>query len=264
MKKSRLLWMSALLTLAIGTGSCSKDDDEDIVIDPDGIIDYQFSEDLHTEKVDGCTITRDESDRIVRLEYFVAGTDPEEKLYSCPSSFDEIKHLFPMSEGNEIRLEGTTEWETPNGERNEYSELYQHYYKGVLVDGFKSQVFYFITPEGKRMIRANTQAFFDIKDVNPIPAISEQKARQIFADYLKTERNDNWPCKLSIKEYSTRKGDTVVRKHILVYDVTADIGTWFCKTGMAISYAQIDAQTGHFIAAGKYALFNSELDTALQ
>ena len=100
--------------------------------------------------------------------------------------------------------------------------------------------------------------------MNPIPAISEQKARQIFADYLKTERNDNWPCKLSIKEYSTRKGDTVVRKHILVYDVTSDIGTWFCKTGMAISYAQIDAQTGHFIAAGKYAAFNSELDTALQ
>ena len=81
---------------------------ECIVIDPDGIIDNQFSEEYHTESFDGYTYTYDESNRIVRIDFYNAGADRQDKLDSCPSSFDEIKHLFPMSEGNEVRIDGTT------------------------------------------------------------------------------------------------------------------------------------------------------------
>lgn len=252
MKKSRLIWMCALLLLSIGMSSCSSDEDHYIAIDPDGIIDPLFSEELHSDLVNGCTITRDETDRIVRLEYYTPGTDPAEKLDGCPSSFDEIKHLFPMSEGNEIRLESTYEWQNTNG-ATEYSETYQHYYKGVPLSYGSASVFYFITPNGKRMIRANTGVLFDINDLNPTPTISEQQARQIFANYLNMDKNDSWPCRLTIQEYSTRREDTIIRKHVLVYEMTGPqvSDLWFCGT-MNIPYALIDAHTGHIIAASKY------------
>ena len=257
MKQRKLLWMCALLVLAF-TG-CSSDDDENeiviyddviLVIDPDGIIDNQFSEEYHTEMVDGCLITRDETDRIVSLEYYKEGTDPVGRLDNCPSSFDEIKHLFPLSEGGEIRLEGTTHLEDPNGEIPECSELYRLFYKDVLVDRGWAEVFYINTPQGKRMTHAITEAFIDIKDLNTNPAISEQQARQIFANYMKIDRDDSWTCKLSIKEYLTRKDGIIVRKHVLVYDV---IGSYppeagWCGTGVVIPGAVIDAQTGHIIS----------------
>ena len=252
-----------LVAVFVGSAliSCSSDDeDKDIVIDdvafvidPDGIIDSQFSEEYHTDLVDGCTITRDETDRIVSLEYYKEGTDPVGRLNNCPSSFDEIKYLFPLSENHEIRLEGTTHLEGPNGEIPECSEIYRLFYKDVLVDRGWAEVFYINTPQGKRMTHAITEAFIDIKDLNTNPVISEQQARQIFANYMKIDRDDSWTCKLCIKEYSTRKEGTIVRKHVLVYDVTGSYPpeAGWCGTGWTIPRAVIDAQTGHIISTNK-------------
>lgn len=262
MEKSKSLWFCAVLMLTVAISSCSSDEEDVVtnngnpVIDPDGIVDYQFSEAIHTDLVDGCTITRDETDRIVRLDFYKEGTDPIEKLSGCPSSFDEIKHLFPLGEGHEIRLEGTTQLETVTGDlQPECSEIYRLYYKGVLVDyGYgMSQVYYLNTPEGKRLIWADTKALIDVNDVNTIPGISEQQAKQIFADCQEVDRDDSWDCKLCIREYSTRKDDVIVRRHILVYDVIGpyppEAGS--CATGWSRRYAVIDAHTGHIIATNK-------------
>ena len=231
---------------------------ECIVIDPDGIIDNQFSEEYHTESFDGYTYTYDESNRIVRIDFYNAGADRQDKLDSCPSSFDEIKHLFPMSEGNEVRIDGTTKTISLSGDTLEYGEIFQHYYKDIPVDHFNSDTHYLITPKGKRMIWARTSAFFDIKDLDPTPAVSEQQAREIFANYQNVSINDSWQCNLKIKEYSTRKNGVVVRKHVLVYDIANPYDPYVlmqtgggCMTGVTIPYALIDAHTGHIIAGYK-------------
>ena len=269
MKKKNVLWFCVVLMTVFGMSSCSSDEEdtvtnnggpvtnnEKVVIDPDGIVDYQFSEAVHTDSVDGCTITRDETGRIARLDFYKEGVDPIEKLSSCPSSFDDIKHLFPLSEGHEIRLEGTSHLETITGEKlPQCSEIYCLYYKGVLVDyGYgRFHAYYLDMPEGKWLTWADTKSLIDVSDVNTIPAISEQQAKQVFADYQKVDRDDSWDCKLRIREYSTRKDDAVVRKHILVYDVTGpyppEAGP--CATGWSRPNAVIDAHTGHIIATNR-------------
>ena len=234
---------------------------EGIVIDPDGIIDNQFSEEYHTESFGGYTYTYDESNRIVRIDFYNAETDQKDKLDSCPSSFDDIKHLFPMSEGNEVRIDGTTKTISLSGDTIEYGEIFQHYYKDIPVDHFNSDTHYLITPKGKRMIWARTSAFFDIKDLDPTPKISEQQAREIFANYQNVSINDFWQCNLKIKEYSTRKNGVVVRKHVLVYDIANPYDPYvlmqtggFCETEVTIPYALIDAHTGHIIAGYKITI----------
>ena len=92
MKKNIFLWMSALVLTIAGLSSCSSSDDdiktEDLIVN-------------NTDITNGWVIQRDESDRVTYVRCFTSVKDPKEKLYSCPSSFDEIKHLFPLSEGNE-------------------------------------------------------------------------------------------------------------------------------------------------------------------
>ena len=153
------------------------------------------------------------------IEAFLAGQDDLEKLMSAPTSFEDIRYLFPLSEGNEIRLVGQGE-NSPIGEASglgdlshypQYYENYTQYYKGVPIGNW-CRINYFGTPQGKRMTYATWSPCIDVKNLDPTPNISEQKARQVMADYLEVDRNDSWPCEMKIREYSTKKDGKIQRK----------------------------------------------------
>jgi hypothetical protein len=250
MKKNSISWLFAMLMLAVGMSSCSSDDETTSIAI--GIYDNSFTEQHNTESINGWTITRDESDRVTQLIFFLAGYDPIEKLYSCPTSLDDIMNFFPLSDGNEIRLIHQDKPTPVDGhpELQQSYEEYDHYYKGVLVVNGMSRLYYFITPQGKRMSYAITESFIDIKNLDPIPDISEQKARQILANYLNVDRDDTWPCKLYVKEYSSRKNGLVVRDQRLIYFVTgpyapSDPNVWYYTAPRY--HAEIDAHTSELI-----------------
>jgi hypothetical protein len=254
MKKNSISWLFAMLMLAIGMSSCSSDDETTSIAI--GIYDNSFTEQHHTESINGWTITRDESDRVTQLIFFLAGYDPIEKLYSSPTSLDEIMNFFPLSDGNEIRLIHQDKPTPVDGhpELQQSYEEYDHYYKGVLVVNGMSRLYYFITPQGKRMSYALTKSFIDIKNLNPIPDISEQKARQILANYLNVDRDDTWPCNLYVKEYSSRKNGQVVRDQRLIYFVEGpyapgDPDVEYFRAPRY--YAEIDAHTSELIVVTK-------------
>lgn len=227
--------------------SCSSDDEK---------IDYinlypSISEEYRTDTINGWAISRDETERVCYLRFFQAGQDPIEKLYGSPTSFDEVKHLFPLSEGNEIRLTDKGEIEASEGfpEYKQYFEDYIQYYKGVPVDSY-ARFYYYITPQGKRMSYAMIEPFIDIKNLDPNPSISEQEARQIFANHLKVTRDDTWRCSLDIKEFSSRNSKGIIRNQRLVYLVwgpyaPGDPGIMYIRAPQY--HALIDAHTGEII-----------------
>ena len=254
MKKNDIFRLFAMLMLVFGMSSCSSDDETTSI--EKGIYDNSFTEKYYTESINGWTITRDESNRVTGLTFFLLGNDSFEKLYSCPSSLDEIMYLFPLSDGNEIRLIRQGELSVVEGypDFQQFYEVYEHYYKGVLVANGMSRFYYFITPQGKRMSYALTESFIDIKGLNPIPDISEQKARQILASYLNVDRDDTWPCNLYVKEYSSRKNGQVVRDQRLIYFVEGPYAPGdpdVCYFRAPRYYAEIDAHTSELIVVTK-------------
>ena len=100
------------------------------------------------------------------------------------------------------------------------------------------------------MSYAFTESFIDIKDLDPIPEITEQKAKQILANYLNVDRDDTWPCKLYINEYSSRKNGLVVRDQRLVYCIEGPYAPGDPNVMYFTApryHAQIDAHTGELI-----------------
>lgn len=248
MKKSIYLWLCALVLTMVGLSSCIDDDEIDL-----GKSDENFTEECHTDSINGWAITRDESERVTYVICFLAGQDPVEKLYNNPSSFDEIKYLFPLSEGNEIRLESEGKLQPFEGlpEFGQYYEQYSQYYKGIYVLNAGARFFYFTTPEGKRLSYGWAAPFNDIKDLDTTPLLSEQNARQVLADYLKVDRDDSWDCNLCIKEFSSRENGKIVRKQRLVYFVMGpyapgDPNVYYYRTPQYM--ALIDAHTGELIS----------------
>ena len=205
--------------------SCSSDSEK-----PIPVYDYHqfsFEEQFTITTENGLTIRRDESGRVTDIQAFLAGQDELEKLMNAPSSMDDIRHLFPLSEDNEIRLTNTGENPAIGENANlgelafypQYYEDYSQYYKNVLVDCW-CRINYFGTPQGKRMSYTFlAHPFIDVKNLNPKPDISEKQARQVLADYLEVERDDNWPCYLLIKEYSTKKDEKILRDVRLIYSI---------------------------------------------
>ena len=248
MKKSIILWVGALVLTMAGQSSCSSDDDEGFVRTEDEL----FTEEYHTDSINGWAITRDESDRVTFVNCFLLGQDSLAQLYSCPQSFDEIRCLFPLSEGNEIRLESKGEIQPYEGlPFGQYYEQYAQYYKGILVQNGGARICYFITPEGKRMTYGMAGPFRDIKDINTTPHLSEKKARQVLADYLKVDRDDSWRIELYIREFSFRKNGKIFRKQRLVYLVygpyaPGEPGVAYVRAPQYM--AQIDAHTGELIS----------------
>jgi hypothetical protein len=233
-KVLRAILFSALAATII---SCSSDDDYEIVFfDKYPSIEETF----HTDTINGWAITRDESERV-------------EKLYNCPTSFDEVKHLFPLSEGNEIRL--TDKDEQGINEVTgfmQYCEIYHQYYNGVPVQ--VSAIFYYnITPQGKRMTYALAGPFIDVKNLDTTPNISEDKARQIFADYLRMDKDNSWECTLSVREFSSRNGENIAHQQRLIYEVWGPLAPMepnICYFRTPQYNAIIDAHTGELIFVG--------------
>ena len=176
---------------------------------------------------------------------------------SAPTSFEDIRYLFSLSEGNEIRLVGQGE-NSPIGEASglgdlshypQYYENYTQYYKGVPVGNW-CRINYFGTPQGKRMTYATWSPCIDVKNLDPTPNISEQKARQVMADYLEVDRDDSWSCTLEIREYSTKKDGKIQRDVRLIYCVTGPYAPMKPNVEYIMAphyYAEVDAHTGQLV-----------------
>ena len=188
-------------------------------------------------------IHRDETGRITDFTCFQVGNDKEEKLYGCPSCLGDVKYLFPLSEGNEIRLIDVQK-DAPNDcfpHFMGYGERYKQYYKDVPVSS-DSRFYYLLTPEGKRMTYAWFH-FYDIKDLDVNPDITKQQAMEIFSNYTNQPIEDYWKCTdLYIDELDKQR---------LVYDVTGPYAPWPEDGSIPIVaptyFACIDAHTGEII-----------------
>ena len=205
-----------------------------------------------TTEENGMTISRDESGRVTGIYTFKPSVDVIDKLMNAPTSLEDIIYLFQLSEDYEIRLESTRENPAWEGLPDflQYSEVYRQYYKGILVAPGGCQIDYFITPQGKRMSNAYIAPFINVKDLNITPSVTEKQARQVMADYLEEERDNNWLCNLSIREFSTRKDGRIVRDVRLVYSITGPYApmepdVWYCMAPRY--YATVDAHTGQLL-----------------
>ena len=251
MQKKGCLIVSMAFLMLSGLYGCKDDGEVDSVLFDKYTL---FSETCYTDSVDGCVITRDESDRIVSMTFFHPGVDPVDKLYGCPASLDEVKHLVPLSEGNEIRLTGEGSLGAFDGQPEllQYRrEEYRQYYKGVPVSSGYAD--FFVTPQGRRISQVVFGPFIDIKDFDTTPRISEQQARQKLADYLGVAKDDSWPCGLCIKEFSTRENDKVVRHLRLVYQIMGPVvpdGSEVVNVWAPRYEATVDAHTGELIRIG--------------
>lgn len=248
------LWRALMLLGCVTmVWACSSDDDDIVKHNPY----YKFSqlsfeEEYTTKMENGLNITRDESGRVEYIVLPEMEGDLAEKLKNAPTSFDDIKHLFPLSEGNEIRLieEGQMgDYEEYPG-YHQYYQRFQQYYKNVPIQAGIGYINYFANAEEKRMSYGWFGPFINVKDINPTPNISEKQARQKLADELNEERNDNWHCELQIREYSTRKEGKIQRDIRLIYAVTgpylpSEPGVYYCMAPQY--YAEIDAHTGQLL-----------------
>lgn len=188
-------------------------------------------------------IHRDEAGRITDFTCFQTGYDKEEKLYGCPSCLDDVKYLFPLSEGNELRLVSIQK-DSPSDifpHFMQYGERYKQFYKDVPVTS-DSRFYYILTPEGKRMTYAWFY-FYDIKDLDVNPDITKQQAMEIFSNYSNQPIEDYWECSdLYIAEFDKQR---------LAYDVTGPYAPWPEDGSIPIVapryFASIDAHTGEII-----------------
>ena len=254
MKQLKLMTM-ACLTMALMACSDDGDGNKPIAVCDTSQLVYDEQQTITEEN--GLTIYRDESGRVTGIQAFVTGQDNMEKLMSAPTSFEDIRYLFPLSEGNEIRLVGQGE-NPPIGEASglgdlsdypQYYEDYTQYYKGVPISN-RCRINYFGTPQGKRMTYAMLGPFIDVKNLDPTPTITEQKARQVLADYLEVNRDDSWPCTLGIREYSTKKDGKIQRDVRLIYFVTgpyAPMEPYILYCMAPQYYAEVDAHTGQLV-----------------
>lgn len=255
-KNIRQLWRAMLLLgCLLFVFACSNDDGEKSFNPLYDFTQLNIEEQQTNSVEDGLTITRDESGRVSRIEAYLVGEDNLEKLMSAPESFDDIKHLFPLSDGNEIRL-------INNGEINyfeekdalnhsiQYFEQYQQFYQDIPIYNAMGEIFYFMTNEGKRMSYGWFGPFVDVKNLKTTPDISETKARQTLANQLDEKRDDSWPCQMYIKEYSTRKDGKIQRDVRLIYAIDGPLApmlpdVWYCFPPHY--YAEIDAHTGQLL-----------------
>lgn len=254
MKQPKLMTM-ACLTMALM--ACSDNGDGNKPIPVYNVSQLVYDEQQTKTEENGLTIYRDESGRVTAIEAFLAGQDDLEKLMSAPTSFEDIRYLFPLSEGNEIRLVGQGE-NSPIGEASglgdlshypQYYENYTQYYKGVPIGNW-CRINYFGTPQGKRMTYATWSPCIDVKNLDPTPNISEQKARQVMADYLEVDRDDSWPCTLKISEFSTKKDGKIQRDVRLIYFVTGPYAPMDPDVFYFMApryYAEVDAHTGQLV-----------------
>ena len=248
------LWRAMLLLGCMTmVWACSNDDDDSLKFNPY----YQYSQlaidEQFTNKVEnGLNITRDESGRVIFIGLTQIEGDLAEKLKNAPTSFDDIKHLFPLSEGNEIRVidEGQMGSYEEYPDYHQYFQKFQQYYKNVPIQTGMGYIYYFANAEGKRLSYGWFGPFIDVKNLNPTPTISEKQARQVLADELNEKRNDKWPCELQIREYSTRQEWKLRRDIRLIYAVTGSMiptkpGIYYCQSPRY--YAEIDAHTGQLL-----------------
>lgn len=256
MKRLKLL-MTACLTMALV--ACSDDSDSNKPIPVCDTSQLVYDEQQTITEENGLTVFRDETGRVTQIQAFIAGRDDLEKLMAAPTSFEDIRYLFPLSEGNEIRLLRQGE-NPPIGETSglgdlshypQYYEDYTQYYKGVPT-GRWCRINYFGTPQGKRMSYVTVGPFIDIKGLDINPRQKEQQARQVLADYLEVERDDSWPCELKIREYSTRKDGKIQRDIRLVYFITgpyalSDPDVMYYDIILPRYQAEVDAHTGQLV-----------------
>ena len=257
-KNVRRLWRAMVLVAGgmVVLTACSNDEGNK-PIPVYGPQQLSFAEQFTTTTENGLTITRDESGRVTNIRAFEPGLDDVEKLMSAPASLEDIRYLFALSESNEIRLTG--EGQNPAWEElpdyPQFYEAYTQYYKDVRVSG-TLRVNYFGTPAGKRMSYAMGLPFIDVKDLDVMPNVTERQARQVLADYLDEARDDNWPCELNIKEYSTRRDGKIHRDVRLIYSITGPLvpnepGVWFCTIPHYM--AEVDAHSGELLYVSDFS-----------
>ena len=256
MKQLKLMTL-ACLTMALM--ACSDDGDGNKPIPVCDSSQLVYDEHQTITEENGLTIFRDETGRVTQIQAFIAGQDDLEKLMSAPTSFEDIRYLFPLSEGNEIRLLRQGE-NPPIGEASglgelsrypQYYEDYTQYYKDVPT-GRWCRINYFGTPQGKRISYVTVGPFIDIKDLDLNPKVTVQQARQVLADYLEVDRDDSWSCELRIREYSTRKDGKIQRDVRLIYFITGP----YAPSNPDVMYydiiaphyqAEVDALTGQLV-----------------
>ena len=254
-KNLRQLWQALLMLCCVSfVLACSKDDDGEKA-KPVPLYDYtlfSFEELFTTSTEDGLAVTRDESGRVTSIESFQPGEDITEKLKSAPASFEDISHFFPLSEGNELRLseEGELDPYEPQPYWPQSFQSFQQYYKNVPVSNGQARMFYYLTPEGKRMSNGWFGPFVDVNSLDPKPSITEQQACQVLADYLDTKIGNDWTCTLTVREYSMKKEGKIVREVRLIYTVIGPVtatkpNTEYCFVPRC--YADVDAHTGQLL-----------------
>ncbi len=199
-------------------------------------------------------ISKDEEGKITSFTCFQPTIDHEEKLYGCPSSFDDIKYLFPLSEDNEYRLLdiGTDTYFPLNVPM--YYETYRQYYKGVPISGINGRIDYFLTTEGKRMCHAYFN-YCDTKDIDVNPQITKQQALEILSNYTNMPIEDNWTCSdLEIcKFYTTIQGINIPTLHLVYFLEGHRRQSIIRNQEIEVPYtATIDAHTGEILQAGGY------------
>ena len=104
MKKQSYYAILMLLASTMLAG-CSSSDEEYNGNEVALIHNFDCEEQYTTSEENGLSITRDESGRVRYIVVFRPDQDGVEKLLNAPTSFDDIRYLFPLSEGNEIKIE---------------------------------------------------------------------------------------------------------------------------------------------------------------
>jgi hypothetical protein len=218
--------------------ACSSDDEEykgnEVAYIPNPNCEEQYT----TSEENGLSITRDESGRVRYIVVFRPDQDGVEKLLNAPTSFDDIRYLFPLSEGNEIKIE----------DEGDTKEKYIQYYKGIPVMS-GSIIKYFVTMQGRRISEADIH-FFDVKDLDPNPDLSKDDALQVFANYIKVPRQTDWTCYLFVNEYSKRSDSQIIRDHRLIYTVYGRLPNFGYDKVYEVEplyEAEIDAHTGEIL-----------------
>lgn len=234
----KLLIVAAIALLGGMLTACSSSDEEYNGNEVALIHNFDCEEQYTTSEENGLSITRDESGRVRFIVAFRPDEDGVEKLLNAPTSFDDIRYLFPLSEGNEIKI----------ADEGETKEKYIQYYKGIPVMS-GSIIRYFVTMQGRRISEADIH-FFDVKDLDLNPDLSKDDALQVFANYLKVPRQTDWTCYLYINEYSKRSGSQIIRDHRLIYTVYGRLPNYSDDKVYEVEplyEAEIDAHTGEIL-----------------
>jgi len=182
-KKSIYLWLSALVLTMAGLSSCSKDDG---FVEPANSS-PEFSEGTgqnpryaggyKTTSTNGVEISKDSQGGIRLISFF-------ENRDAAPASAKELfsKYMkLDLDENFRLYMEETEDWmENPLT-----LECYQQQYKGVIVYSAGYNVRF---RDGK--VTDCNGEFIKIDNLDVTPAFSEQKAKEIYARYLKVSVNE--------------------------------------------------------------------------